>query len=68
MKEFVGRRWRQMGLEDLSKTLAGLSSDDAQDLFTKTLDPALEQAEALSSRSGRRTQAIVLLGIIYPDD
>jgi hypothetical protein len=43
-------------MEACSKALAVLSSDDAHDLFTKTFNPALLQADAVASGSSRRAQ------------
>ena len=41
---------RQLEIEALSKTLAMLSSDDTQNLFTKTFNPAFVRTEGSSAR------------------
>merc|ERR1711988_195848 len=49
--------------EACSKALAVLSSDDAHDLFTKTFNPSLVQAES-TMHSERRAQASKLLSAV----
>merc|ERR1712100_429126 len=57
------QKTRQLEMEACSKALAVLSSDDAHDLFTKTFNPSLLQAES-SMHSERRTQASKLLSAV----
>merc|ERR1719343_1335350 len=60
-KEWEERqKTRQLEMEAVSKALAILSGDDAHDLFTRTFNPALLQAES-SETSDRRKQASTLL-------
>merc|ERR1711972_1101964 len=51
---------RQLEMEAVSKALAILSGDDAHDLFTRTFNPSLVQAES-NTASARREQAAHLL-------
>merc|ERR1711920_1179163 len=60
-KEWEERsKTRQLEMEAVSKALAILSGDDAHDLFTRTFNPSLLQAES-SAVSARRAQASRLL-------
>merc|ERR1719420_1583919 len=60
-KEWEERqKTRQLEMEAVSKALAILSGDDAHDLFSRTFNPALLQAES-SDTSNRRVQAADLL-------
>merc|ERR1711920_277108 len=60
-KEWEERsKTRQLEMEAVSKALAILSGDDAHDLFTRTFNPSLLQAES-SAVSARREQASRLL-------
>merc|ERR550537_376809 len=57
------QKTRQLEMEACSKALAVLSSDDAHDLFTKTFNPSLLQAES-TMHSERRMQASALLAAV----
>merc|ERR1719174_1619955 len=57
------QKTRQLEMEACSKALAVLSSDDAHDLFTKTFNPSLLQAES-TMHSERRAQASKLLSAV----
>jgi len=60
-KEWEERqKTRQLEMEAVSKALAILSGDDAHDLFTKTVNPALLQ-EGSQIQSARRTEAADVL-------
>merc|ERR1712242_683888 len=60
-KEWEERqKTRQLEMEAVSKALAVLSGDDAHDLFTRTLNPALLQ-EAAAEVSQRRAMASAVL-------
>merc|ERR1712203_69655 len=60
-KEWEERqKTRQLEMEAVSKALAILSGDDAHDLFTRTFNPSLVQAES-KTVSARREQASHLL-------
>merc|ERR1712050_390060 len=60
-KEWEERqKTRQLEMEAVSKALAILSGDDAQDLFTRTFNPALLQADS-SLQSSRRARASKVL-------
>merc|ERR1711972_720019 len=60
-KEWEERqKTRQLEMEAVSKALAILSGDDAHDLFTRTFNPSLVQAES-NTASARREQAAHLL-------
>merc|ERR1712170_260661 len=60
-KEWEERqKTRQLEMEAVSKALAILSGDDAHDLFTRTFNPSLVQAES-KTVSARRVQASELL-------
>merc|ERR1712066_666360 len=60
-KEWEERqKTRQLEMEAVSKALAILSGDDAHDLFTRTFNPSLVQAES-KTVSARRAQASELL-------
>merc|ERR1719465_161038 len=54
------QKTRQLEMEAVSKALAVLSGDDAHDLFTKTFNPALVQANS-AMVSERRAKASKLL-------
>ena len=58
--EFGASEDRQLEMKACSKALAGLSSDVAQDLFTKTFNLALVQTEC-KAHSERRSKASALL-------
>merc|ERR1719310_2318840 len=51
---------RQLEIQAVSKALAFLSSDEAHDLFTRTFNPALVQAQS-SLHSKRRAQVSTVL-------
>jgi chromosome segregation ATPase len=57
------QKTRQAEMEAVSKALAILSGDDAHDLFTKTFNPSLLQAES-AMHSERRAQASKLLSAV----
>merc|ERR1711988_2056899 len=57
------QKTRQLEMEACSKALAVLSSDDAHDLFTKTFNPSLVQAES-TMHSERRAQASKVLSAV----
>jgi len=60
-KEWEERqKTRQLEMEAVSKAIAILSTDDAQDLFSKTFDTAFVQTE-VAMHSKRRNQASKLL-------
>merc|ERR1719375_653111 len=57
------QKTRQAEMEAVSKALAILSGDDAHDLFTRTFNPSLLQAES-AMHSERRAQASKLLSAV----
>jgi chromosome segregation ATPase len=57
------QKTRQAEMEAVSKALAILSGDDAHDLFTRTFNPSLLQAES-AMHSERRAQASKLLAAV----
>merc|ERR1712217_69125 len=57
------QKTRQLEMEAVSKALSVLSGDDAHDLFSRTFNPALVQAEA-QAQSQRRVRASKLLSQI----
>merc|ERR1739848_258482 len=58
-KEWEERqKTRQLEMEAVSKALAVLSGDDAHDLFTRTFNPALLQADRQDSRRARASQLL----------
>jgi len=63
-KEWEERqKTRQLEMEAVSKALAVLAGDDAHDLFTKTFNPALLQADS-TENSQRRTAASRVLSAV----
>jgi len=63
-KEWEERqKTRQQEMEAVSKALAILSGDDAHDLFTRTFNPALLQADS-NANSARRAKASKLLSAV----